>query len=76
MSPTWTGGPIYLENTMGIAAKIEGSNLVLTIPLEDPPQRSASGKSLVIASTRGNAVTSLMVQGKPLTVGCNAYIKP
>jgi len=30
----------------------------------------------VVASTRGNAVTTVMVDGKPVTIGLNAYIKP
>jgi len=29
----------------------------------------------VVASTRGNAVTA-EVDGKPITIGLNAYIKP
>jgi len=33
-------------------------------------------KALVDASSRGNAVTTAMVNGKPVTIGLNAYIKP
>jgi hypothetical protein len=40
------------------------------------PTPSASGKTLVVASTRGNTVTTAMVDGKPVTIGLNAYIKP
>jgi hypothetical protein len=29
-----------------------------------------------VASTRGNAVTTAEVDGKPITIGLNAYIKP
>ena len=54
--------------------KIEGKDLVIRIALEDPTP-SASGKTLVCASTHGNVVTSAMVNGKPLTIGLNAYIK-
>jgi hypothetical protein len=42
----------------------------------EKPTRSASGKTLVVASTRGNAVTDVMVDGKPVTICLNAYIKP
>jgi hypothetical protein len=57
-------------------AKIEGSNLVITLPLQNP-RPSASGKTLVVASTGGNVTTnSATIQGKPLTIGVNAYIKP
>jgi len=56
-------------------AKIENGKLVITIPMQ-APQRSASGKTLVVASTRGNVKTAAMVDGKPVTIGVNAYIQP
>lgn len=56
-------------------AKIENGKLIIEIDVEKTPVPSASGKTLVIASTRGNMVTSVMVNGKPLTIGLNAYIK-
>lgn len=54
---------------------IEGEYLVIKIEMEKNPQPSATGKTLGIASTHGNVVTSVTVQGKPLTIGLNAYIK-
>ncbi len=49
---------------------------ILTIEIEmSKPSLSASGKSLVVASTRGNLPTELLVDGKPLIVAVNAYIK-
>jgi hypothetical protein len=54
---------------------IEGKELVIRMALETPTP-SASGKTLVVASTRGNVVTSATVNGKPITLGLNAYIKP
>lgn len=56
--------------------KIDGKDLVIRIPLNTPPQRSASGKTLVVASSRGNQTTEAEVDGKKVTVGVNAYIKP
>jgi len=53
--------------------KIEGNELVIRIPLQRP-QPSASGKTLVVASTRGNMKTDAMIDGKPITIGLNAYI--
>lgn len=53
--------------------KIEGNDLVIRLPLQTP-QPSASGKTLVVASTRGNVKTSATVNGKQITVGVNAYI--
>jgi hypothetical protein len=58
---------------MTIEAKIEGNKLIITCDLEEPVP-SSSGKTLVVASTRGNMKTGLIVKGKPLTVGLNAYI--
>ncbi len=41
-------------------------------------QPSASGKTLIVASTRGNLKTDVKIehdgQQKPLTIGFNAYI--
>jgi hypothetical protein len=54
-------------------AEIIDGNLVLTLPLEKPTP-SASGKTLVVASTHGNQKTSVEVDGKIVTVGVNAYI--
>ncbi len=56
-------------------ATIQDGKLIIEIPLQEP-QRSASGKTLVVASTRGNKTTEALVQGKPVTIGLNAYIKP
>ena len=54
-------------------AEIIDGNLVLTLPLEKPTP-SASGKTLVVASTHGNQRTTVEIDGKPVTVGVNAYI--
>jgi hypothetical protein len=49
---------------------------VLTIAIDmQPPRPSASGKTLVVATTHGNMVTTAQVNGKPVTIGLNAYIK-
>jgi len=58
---------------MGIKAKIEGDKLIITADLETPTP-SASGKTLVVASTRGNHKTDVMIDGKAVTIGLNAYI--
>lgn len=51
----------------------DNKKLIITCDLETPTP-SASGKTLVVASTRGNQKTTCMVQGKPVTLGLNAYI--
>lgn len=60
---------------MAMNVEIRGNRLCIEIDLEKPTP-SASGKTLVVASTRGNAVTDVLVDGKPVTVGLNTYIKP
>jgi hypothetical protein len=53
---------------------IEKGELVIRLPLNDPPVLSGSGKTLVVASTRGNQRTEAVVHGQPVVVGVNAYI--
>jgi hypothetical protein len=59
---------------MSMAVEVKGNKLCIEIDLETPTP-SASGKTLVVASTHGNTVTTAMVDGKPVTIGLNAYIK-
>ncbi len=59
---------------MAFSAVIEGDELVIRLPMSAKPERSASGKTLVVASTRGNKETDCIVQGKKVVVGVNAYI--
>lgn len=48
----------------------------VTIVMElQEPRASASGKTLVIASTRGNIVSDAEFNGRAVTVGCNCYIR-
>lgn len=56
-----------------LSAKVEGKELVIRVPLQEPT-RSASGKTLVVASSRGNVQTDAVVDGKAVVVGVNAYI--
>jgi hypothetical protein len=51
----------------------EGDTLVIRLSIQAPTP-SASGKTLVVASTRGNQKTSLRVEGKDLYLGVNAYV--
>ena len=53
-----------------------GRVLVIRVPLNPTPTRSATGKTLVVASSHGNKETEVQVQGKTVYVGVNAYIKP
>ena len=51
----------------------EGDMLVIRIPIEKATP-SASGKTLVVASTRGNKKTDVQIDGKDLYLGVNAYV--
>lgn len=54
--------------------KIENGKLIIVIDLQDPTP-SASGKTLVVATTHGNVATDVVIDGKNVTIGLNAYIK-
>lgn len=65
---------LWAKNLTIMKAEIKGKDLVITIPMNAEPKPSASGKSLVVASTSGNVQTDLKVKGKNVTIGLNAYI--
>ena len=54
--------------------EIKNKQLIITADLQDP-KPSQSGKTLVVASSYGNQITTAMVDGQPVTVGFNAYIR-
>jgi hypothetical protein len=51
----------------------DGDTLVIRIPIKAPTP-SSSGKTLVVASTRGNQKTGVQIDGKDLYLGLNAYV--
>jgi hypothetical protein len=51
----------------------EGDMLVIRIPIGKATP-SASGKTLVVASTRGNQKTGVQIDRKDLYLGVNAYV--
>jgi len=55
--------------------KIDEKAKTMTIVMDlGPIAASKSGKSRVVATTRGNTRTDATVDGKPITLGLNAYI--
>ncbi len=54
--------------------EMKDGNLIITMPMQQPTP-SASGKTLVVASTHGNQKTGVEIDGKEVIVGLNAYIK-
>jgi hypothetical protein len=59
-----------------LTASIEDGFLVIKVPMNSTPVRSATGKTLVVASSHGNKETEVQVQGQSVFVGVNAYIYP
>lgn len=55
-------------------AEIKGKQLILTIDLQTPAP-SASGKTMVVASTHGNVPTGAVIDDKPVFVDVNAYVR-
>jgi len=64
------------STTKKLTAAIEDGCLVIRVPLNPTPVRSATGKTLVVASSHGNKETEVQVQGQSVFVGVNAYIYP
>lgn len=58
---------------MSMTAKIENNKVTITLDLQ-PPTKSSSGKTLVVASTHGNQKVEL--NGETFFVGVNVYKKP
>jgi len=54
---------------------IKDNVLHIEIPLH-APRPSSTGKTLTVASSNGNHVTEVTINGLPVIVGLNAYIKP
>lgn len=54
--------------------EIKDGNLVVTISMNEP-RPSASGKTLVVASSGGNVETEVKVNGETVKVGLNAFIR-
>ncbi|HCY77712.1 MAG TPA: hypothetical protein DHV28_17510 [Ignavibacteriales bacterium] len=59
---------------MNMEVKIENGKLIISIDMQTPTP-SASGKTLMVATTHGNVTTDCVIDGKPVVVGLNAYIK-
>jgi hypothetical protein len=60
---------------MKMQVELKNNKLIITIDVNSKPTPSASGKTLVVASSHGNQKTAVMVNGQPVIVGVNAYIR-
>ena len=57
------------------SVKIEGKELVIRAPLQTP-ELSSTGKTLVVAKVGTSYLDDVQVDGKPVRVQMNAFIKP
>jgi hypothetical protein len=75
-SPVAPGRPKGKDHGMILDAKIDeqAGTLTLVLKLQEPTP-SASGKTLVVASTHGNVPIGVKIDGHDVIVGVNAYIK-
>ena len=56
-------------------ATIKDGKLTIVLDVNKERTASASGKTLQVASSHGNQPTAIQIDGKPVIVGVNAYIK-
>jgi hypothetical protein len=56
-----------------MTVEVKDGNLHIVLPMQQPSP-SKTGKTKVVASTHGNIQTQAEVEGKPITIGVNAYI--
>ena len=57
-----------------VHAEVKAGQLILTVSLDAPATLSATGKTMVLASTRGNQAVA-DGGGEPVYVGLNVYRK-
>ena len=53
--------------------KIDKDKITITLPISK--HASKSGKTTIVASSGGNQPTAAVVDGQPVIVGCNCYIR-
>jgi hypothetical protein len=58
-----------------VKARIEGKNLVVELPMKKP-RPSASGKTMIVASSRGVRRCAVKVEGEALYLSLNAFFFP
>jgi hypothetical protein len=68
------GGLTIGRNNMRASISDKDKTLTIVIDLETDPKLTDKG-NLVVASSHGNQPTGLNVNGSPLIVGLNAYVR-
>lgn len=61
---------------MALKSERKGQKLFIEIDLENSPKRSSTGKTYVVASSRGNVESEAEYDGHSVIIGLNAYYFP
>jgi hypothetical protein len=56
-------------------ASLDKNRLNISMPLFRVPKLSRSGKSLLVATSRGTRMTTFEINGKPIYVSASAFIR-
>ena len=56
--------------------EVKDKELIITLPLFNPPRPSSTGKTLVVAGTGGFQASTAVLNGKPISISVNAVVKP
>jgi hypothetical protein len=56
-------------------ARFEKKRFVISLPLIDVPRLSRSGKSFLVATSRGARKTNCKIEGNPIYVSASAFIR-
>lgn len=59
---------------MKVSISKDKSTLLIELPIVNPPKPSKTGRTLLVATTGGNKDSGVIVNGKQLMVGVNAYV--
>lgn len=59
-----------------MTVKVRKAVMHISLPMINPPRKSKSGKTLLIASSNGPKRTSFKASGKSVVVMVTAYVRP
>jgi len=59
-----------------MTVKVRKEVMHISLPVINPPRKSKSGKTLLIASSNGPRRTSFKANGKSVVVMVTAYVRP
>ena len=54
--------------------EIDHDMLIVKLPIENPPELSSTGKTRIIATTRGTVQSEAVFGGKRVSINLNAFV--